>query len=72
MMIDRPSLLPHSDGQDTGPLMMDPVIHHQVLVFFLAALALVVAFYGLWILIFFFFAAAVLRIYSSWIRGICQ
>ena len=69
MMIGRPSLLPHSDDQDTGPLMMDPVIH-QLVVVFLSAGA-VVAFYGLWILIF-FFAAEVLRIYSSWIKGIYQ
>jgi len=70
MMISRPSLLPHSDDQDTGPLMMDPVIH-QLVVVFLAAVA-VVAFYGHWILIFFAAAAAGLRIYSSWIRGIYQ
>jgi hypothetical protein len=65
----RPSLLPHSDDQDKGPLMMDPVIHKLVVVF-LAAVD-VVAFYGLWILIF-SFAAEVSRIYSSWIRGIYQ
>lgn len=68
MMIGRPRLLPHSDDQDTDPLMMDPVIHQLVVVLLAAADA--VAIYGLWILI--FFAAEVSRIYSLWIRGIYQ